>query len=62
MPDDELNERLSINGEVGNRMDRRNLEPHDRLRPDVTWLRQLLRPRDGNAAQGNGLAEVPERR
>gem|GEM_PF-6281124 len=44
------------------RMDRDNLEPDDRLRPDLTGVRQLLRAHVGEAAQGDGQPEVPERR
>jgi hypothetical protein len=43
-------------------MDRDHLEPHLGLRPDQHWLRPLLRADAGQALEGDGPAEIPDRR
>src|SRR5215218_1020216 len=43
-------------------MDRGHLESHLGLRPDLAWLRPLLCPDVGQAAESYGPAEIPDRR
>ncbi len=46
----------------GHRVDRDDVEPDHGLRPHISGLRQLLRPRARQAAEGHGPAQVPQRR
>jgi len=49
-------------GRHAHRVDRRHLEPDHRLRPDLGRMRPLLRAYAGEAAEGDGAAEVSKRR